>query len=87
MAATDTFNGIFTPYASMAGGFAITATDATELPKVTRAIWVGVAGNLSVVMRDGSALTITNVPVGMHHLRVRQVNATNTTATGLIGFV
>ena len=43
---------------------AVTKSDVTVLP-VTAALWVGGAGNLSLVFEDGgSAVTITGVPAG-----------------------
>lgn len=49
---------------SASNGVAVTKSDATVLP-VTRGLWVGGAGNLSVIFTAAtSAVTITGVPAG-----------------------
>jgi hypothetical protein len=64
---------------------AITPSDADELPFVTRWIYVGTAGNLTVVLVDGDQVTFSNVPAGSWmYLMARQVRATATTAANLI---
>lgn len=66
---------------------AVTASDATILP-VTRAIWVGGAGNLAVIMAgDTAAVTITGVAAGtLLPIQVTKVMSTNTTATSITAF-
>jgi len=65
---------------------AIVPNDATPLSDVTRAIFIGGAGNLSVVMLSGDTVTLTGVQPGMiYPLRVTTVRATGTTATGIVG--
>jgi len=64
---------------------AITPSDTVNLTSVSRGIYVGGAGDLVVLMLDGSTATFKAVPVGTTlDLRVRRVNATNTTATLLV---
>ena len=64
------------------GGEAVTPSDAAELTWISRAIWVGGAGNLCVVTVDGDTLTFSGVPAGtLLPIRAKQVRATNTTAT------
>ena len=67
--------------------FAITPEDATPLAQATRYIYVGGAGDLTVVMNgDTAPVTFKAVPVGTTlAISVSQVNATNTTATHLLG--
>lgn len=65
------------------GAVAITPSDVTVFP-VTRAIYVGVTGNISVRMADGQTLTFSNVPVGIFPIQVDMVNSTSTTATTMI---
>jgi hypothetical protein len=61
----------------------VTPSDATILP-VTRALYVGVTGNLSVVMaEDGNTQVFSNVPVGIFPIQVSQVLAA-TTATDIV---
>lgn len=64
---------------------AVTPNDSTDLTVVPRALWVGGAGDLSVIMRDGSSpVTFTGITVGYHPLRVSRVRATGTTATNIV---
>jgi len=59
---------------------AVTKSDATIIAP-TRALYVGVAGDLVVTMADGETpITFSNAPVGYHPLQVTQVlNATAAT--------
>lgn len=61
----------------------VTPSDATVLP-VTRALYIGTTGNLSVVMADdGNTVPFSNVPVGIFPIQVTQVLAA-TTATNIV---
>jgi hypothetical protein len=82
-------------YAAMGGDLlspaqrlrAITPADNTALPVATKAIYVGGAGNLTVIaVDDTSPVTFVAVPVGTVLLvRAGCVMATGTTATNLVG--
>ncbi|WP_425041412.1 spike base protein, RCAP_Rcc01079 family [Primorskyibacter sp. S187A] len=64
----------------------ITPSDAQPLPNVTRAIYVGGAGDLRVTLVNGDIVTLSGAQAGMvYPLRVRQVMATGTTATAIVG--
>lgn len=64
-------------------GAAITPSDTTEVD--FNGIYVGGAGNLTVILLDGSEVTLTAVIVGtVYPLRVTKVKAA-TTATNLLG--
>src|SRR5437899_1137608 len=66
---------------------AVTPDDNIDLAGgLTLALWIGGAGNVSVILADDSnPVTLTAVPVGtMLSLRVRRVRATNTTATLIV---
>jgi hypothetical protein len=67
--------------------FGIAPSDTLELPLVTRAIYVGGAGDLTLRLAgDTAAQIIKAVPVGaMLPLRVRQIYATGTVASQLVG--
>lgn len=70
----------------LVGGFAITPSDSTDLPQVTRTLWVGGAGNVSVQMIDGTAITLQGCAAGQEiPVRVRRVYATGTTASNIVG--
>jgi hypothetical protein len=69
-------------------GFAITPSDTAgeELPAVARALYVGASGHLKVKTERGTELLFKSVPVGWFvGVRVRQVLATGTTATDIVG--
>lgn len=69
-------------------GFTVTADDTNELSEVTRALYVGVGGDIALVMRDGNEVTFQNVPEGsLLPIRVSKVKATGTTAANILGLV
>lgn len=73
---------------SAIGAIAITPHDSTLLAGATRFLWVTGTGNLSLLMLDGTTATLTGVPANTTlWVRVKRVNATGTTATGLVGFM
>lgn len=54
---------------------------------VTRALYVGVAGDIVLLMYGGATVTLRSVPSGSFlPLRVRRVLASGTTADGIVGF-
>jgi hypothetical protein len=61
----------------------VTPSDATVLP-TTRALYVGVTGDLAVRGADGNTAIFKNAPVGYHPLQVYQVLSAGTTATEII---
>ena len=62
----------------------ITPSDTDEFP-VTRAIYVGSAGDIVVVMGDGTQLTFAGAVAGsVLPIRVKKVLSTDTTASSLI---
>jgi hypothetical protein len=67
--------------------FVIVPSDTTELPFVTRAVYVGAAGDITLRLAgDTGSQSIKAVPVGaMLPLRVRQIYATGTGASQLVG--
>lgn len=62
---------------------AVTPNDNTPLPQIS-ALYVGVSGDLSIVMADGTSAVLKNHPVGYVPGDVRQVKATGTTATNIV---
>lgn len=59
--------------------------DAANDIAMTRAVYVGGAGNMVAVDADGTATTFTAVPAGTTlPIRVRRINNTNTTATAMV---
>lgn len=86
MPAIDDFK-TFTPGLTCPVTHAITITpdNATDLPHLTRAIYVGGAGNVRVTMADGSVVTFGAMSTGWQPIRIARVHATGTTATSIIG--
>ena len=81
------------PYESNAAGLdspaidgaAVTPNDSTDLTTTPRALWVGGAGNVSLVTLGGTTLTITGIPAGtLLPIRVTRVRSTSTTATAIV---
>lgn len=65
----------------------VTPDNTTELVYVSRGLWVGGAGNIAVLMADGTTATIAGVAAGtLLPLCVRRVNSTNTTATLMVAW-
>lgn len=67
------------------GGEAVTPSDATLLNFTSRALWIGGAGNISLLMEAGDTLLLSGVPAGtLLPVRATRVNATGTTATLIV---
>ena len=89
MTILDTF-GDFTPGLSspICGGFDIVPDDVVDLPTVTRAIVLVSGGDVSVVLKNGDAITLPGLTAGViYPVRVSRVLVTGTTATGLKGLI
>lgn len=67
-------------------GAAITKHDTTNIASgLTRAVYVGGAGNLVAVWMDDTTTTFTAVPAGTTlPIRVKRINSTNTTAADMV---
>ncbi len=84
----DSFSSfVDSPMAPASRCFAIVPSDAAELSEVTKALYVGSAGD--VVLRAVEAtvdVTFRNVPAGSTlDVRVRAVRAAGTTAADIVG--
>lgn len=87
MAAADRFaaSGLESPADN---AFAIAPSDTVDFTSMARGIYVGTAGNIVAVMRNGAVITFSNVPAGMIlPIRCSRVNSTNTTASNMVGLV
>ncbi|MEK1908183.1 MAG: hypothetical protein AAAB13_20615 [Pseudomonas sp.] len=61
---------------------AVTPNDSTDLPYTSRALFIGGAGNVAVIMAGGQTVTFTGVTAGaLLPIRVSRVLSTGTTAT------
>jgi len=64
---------------------AVTKSDTDELTYVVRALYVGGAGDVSVVGKDSGTVTFKAVPAGTTLVgRFKQVRSTLTTATDIV---
>ena len=69
-------------------GFAITPSDDTDLAETVRALYVGVGGDLCLVLAGGAELVFANVAAGaVLPLRAARVKASGTTADALVGLI
>lgn len=69
--------------ASAYAAVAVTPNDTTVIP-TTRALYIGVTGDVAVTMADGVAATFKAVPVGVLPVQVKIVASTSTTATNIV---
>jgi len=68
------------------GGFAIVPNDNLDIAEITRALYVGVGGELVVTMASGQTLTFAFVPdASLLPLRVSRIHASGTTAENIVG--
>lgn len=81
------------PFASLAPGLTspaitaepVTPSNSVPLTAPSRSIYVAGGGDLRVTMMSGAVVTFAGVLGGaIYPLRVRQVMATGTTATGIV---
>lgn len=82
----DTFKG-FTPSMGdpITAAVAITPSDSTDLLQMTRALYIGTAGNVRVTLAGGDVIDFAALAVGWHPLRVMRIHATATSASNIIG--
>lgn len=71
------------------GAFAVTPNDSANLSQPARALYVGGAGNVAVVLNNGgAAVTFANVPSGtILPVQAYRVMLTNTTATSILALL
>lgn len=69
-------------------GFTVTPTDGADLSEITRALYIGGSGTVALTLESGATVTFSGLAAGtILPVRVRQVAATGTTATDLLGLV
>ena len=83
----DTFASLLSGLESPArNAFAVTPHDTNDLANVTRGIYVGASGDLKVETANGNVVTFVGLAAGMiHPISCKQVYATGTTATSIMG--
>lgn len=68
------------------GGFDVTPSDGTDLPTLPRALMVASGGDVAVILKDGTSLTLPGLATGViYPVRAARILATGTTATGIKG--
>ncbi len=66
-------------------GAEVIPDDTVALPIASKRLWVGGAGNISLVTVGGATVVYSGVPAGSYlNVRAAQVSATGTTATNII---
>jgi hypothetical protein len=80
-------NSVDTPTAPSERCFAIVPDDANDVDHGTKAIFIGVGGDVSLVsVRGEQPVLFRNIPSGsILDVRVRAVKASGTTATDIVG--
>ncbi|OCX66423.1 hypothetical protein BFP70_05225 [Thioclava sp. SK-1] len=69
-------------------GFSVVPSDSVDLPQVTRGLYLGYGGDVTVLLAGGGVVTFANMaPGGVHGLRVQRVYANGTTADAIVGLV
>lgn len=67
------------------GGEQVTPDDNADLSEVSRGVYIGGAGDVAVIMKDGQTLTFAATSAGaVYPFRVRRVLSTGTTATDIV---
>ena len=65
----------------------VTPSDSVDLDQTTRAVSVGVAGDVSVETAGGQSAVVIYMAAGVPFpVRVTRINATGTTATGIVAY-
>ena len=69
-------------------GFAVTPSDTVNFAIMARSLFIGGAGNVVLITAHGTTLTFNNIAAGtVLPMMAQRVNATNTTATTIVGIV
>ncbi len=86
--AADPFFGCTTePITAARHAQAVTPSDTVDLNKVTSAIYVGVTGDVALILAndpDVAPVVFKACPVGLMQVQARRVMATGTTATNIV---
>ncbi|WP_425102265.1 spike base protein, RCAP_Rcc01079 family [Tropicibacter sp. S64] len=67
------------------GGYTIVPNDGADLPTVTRALNIGVAGTVHATLLDGSDVTLNIGAGSLFPMRATRIWATGTTAGNIVG--
>jgi len=68
--------------------FAIVPDDVSDLPEITRALFIGTEGTVVLTTKSGNEVMFTGLSSGdILPVRVARVKATGTSATNIVGLV
>lgn len=88
MAANDPYRDrVLDPTAPARKAFAITPSDTEDVATVPRSIYVGVDGDVAVLMADNTASVVFKNASGLLPVMVKRVLSTGTTATDILGII
>lgn len=77
-----------TQLSSLTADTAAAVTTSDTAANIFTRLYIGGAGNVAVVTEAGNTVTFSAVPVGTFlDIRVKQVLATGTTATNIVGLI
>lgn len=65
-------------------GEAVVKSDTVNQTHCSKAIWVGVTGDITAVMSSGAVLLYKAVPVGFLIIEAIRINSTGTAATNML---
>ena len=66
--------------------FSIAPSDTADMEEVTRAVYIGQAGDIHAVLASGASVTFKNLPSGATlAIRARRILQAGTTATAIVG--
>jgi len=86
MPITDIFKGFTIALGDpISNAVAVAPSDTADLAQVTRALYIGTAGNARVTLASGTVADFAGLAVGWHPMRVARVHASGTTASNIIG--
>ncbi len=86
MPASDSFATVQSSFEGPArSAEAVTPSDTVDLANVSRALWVGTGGDLTVITQAGETVALLNVPDGsLLPLCVSRVKLTGTSADDIV---
>lgn len=85
MPASDRFPGVEDLLSPACHATEVIPSDTAALPFVSKRLWIGGAGNVTLITLSGQTIEYANVAAGTYlQVRAQQVMATGTTATNII---
>ncbi len=85
MSAVDTFatyiQGLTTP---AEGAEVVIPHAVNEQSFICKGLYVGVAGDVTALMKDDSVVLYKNLPIGVWPIRCKRINAIGTSATNML---